>query len=642
MIHESKAQMLAIPDSSISIGVPDTLRFSVSGTDETEVTSSYFRFEYDSTAFVIEEVFTDLDEWLIVSEKAQPGVVEVATLSPTVRLFDGPFFSFTVTPLVTGSATLNLVDGSWSDCRNIQVLPNREVPTNPPPEDVEALYETVYWVDSVYGDDDNADCSDFDTPCKTTKPIDPKLFPGDAVIFMGGTHRIDVQPVRSGEPNNYITYASYPNQEAIISGANVSNTIWANEGGGVWSIPYMVSLPKHPAAAKPQDQWRPEMLIANDSVYLAVYNLNQVGPGNFYVQGPSTNPTRMYGGFDSDPNMMKIELAVRDTVFVPPSPRNYILIENLTFTHGANSLGKTGCLEVNGMGWIVRDVDVEWCNTTGVKFYGAGHDFSRVTANSNGVVGWNAEGASGVYIRDSEGSWNNWKGFLPNWHAGGAKITHGTSYVTWDNFLARGNNGPGIWYDIPWGQRNKIINSFLFDNQVAGIFLEHGTIYTLVQNNVIQGTRKYLNSGSGVRLQAAADNAIISNTVYGNAGHGIFDKYKDKRSPPGHNFISRNIVGWNGQDSSSDSEIRIDRDPVERIVSHFSDNVIVRATSPDVTFFIQTVWDGDVIGLWLQHELHIPPYDRLFQRTDAVLEDPNSPDGWRSLIEGYGATPVNN
>lgn len=638
LVPRVTAQTLVHPTDQLQVGVQDTLTFKVDDTDGTVISASYFKFLYDPLSVRIDTVYSNLPDWYIVGQDDGNGVLEVATLTSTIRAFDGDFFSFVVTPLSEGSTGLQVVDFSWTDCNDIIVLPPRDRPTNPTPEEVEALYTgTVYWIDADYGHDANP-CDDFDLPCRTLSNIRGNLLPGDAVVFMEGVHRMSIRPMRSGTPSSPITYIGYPGMEVTISGADLFTNTWTPQPDGTWTASYTTKLPQHPAIAKPQVQWRPEMLIVDGLVYESVYNSSDVVDLSMYIEGPSTNPTSVRAGFgEMNPNFLHVEMAARDTLLVPTQNVDHIQVQDLKFTHAGNSFAKLGCFEVHGTNWLVSNVDVVECSTTGIKFYGSGHFFTNVRANYNGVVGWNSENAENITIQYSEGIGNNTKGFLPNWHAGGGKFTHGTSRLVITNSVFSDNNGPGIWFDIPWGEYNQIKDNMIVNNQLAGVFLEHGTIYSNVENNVIYGTRKFNGTGVGVRLQAASDNVIQFNTIYGNMGSGIFEKYKDKRSPAGHNIFRSNIVGYNALDGSSDYEIRIDRDANEKIVDHWINNLIVAQNGEDFTFKLEADYTGGSISEWLDRELHLEPVDVLVSRNVPVLEDPNSPSGWRSLIEGYGA-----
>lgn len=642
---DAHGQTITQPTPNMFVGQPTELSYGVTNLNGEKVSATYFKFEYDPNTIRIDTVISKLPEdWKIVYQIDKEGMVEVAMLSTRYRLYEGDMFALVLTPIEVGSSDLRVTDLSWTDCNGIidipETVPERPIRDNPTPDEVAAMYSgTTYWVDSEFGNDSFPDCTDFDTPCLTTEPFIGKLLPGDAVLFMGGIHRLSVTPVKSGTVNAPITFQGYPGEDAVLTGSDLFTNVWVENSDGSWTASYTTSLPQHPAIAKPQPQWRPEMLIVNDTLYNTVYERSSVVDNSFYIEGPSTSPSSVTARFNGrDPNTLKIEMAKRSYVFSPNenTPVDFIMINSITMKHAGNSFGKKGCLEVRGNNWSVYEVLVTECNTTGIKFYGSNHYFGNVAANYNGVVGWASEGGNHTLVEDSYAIGNNTKGFLPNWHAGGVKVSNGTSFNTWSRFHSEDNNGPGIWFDIPLNQQNTIRDSYFMNNRVAGIFMENGTITTTVQNNVVFGTRKFNGTGVGIRFQAASDNLVINNTIYGNYGDGVYEKYKDKRNTPGHNVLVRNIIGYNAIDDAPDYEIRIDRDPGEFIVDHFSDNIYVRQVGEDFTFRIENDWTGNDNALWLQRQLHIYPFDVVVPRTTQVLENPNSRTGFRSLLPGYG------
>lgn len=612
------SQTITLPDSVLT--QQTGMEFSID-TEFKQINSTYFEYVYNPTIIRIDDIIPTQKSWKVVFED-NVGVVKIAALSDSVIAHNGPLFEMTVTPLRVGNTELKLVDVSWVDCRDLVTV----IPI-PKPEGYETFVETfngdLYWIDPVYGVDNNT-CREFDTPCLTDAPFQDKLQPGDGVILRGGIHRFTLNPVVSGLPDNYITYTKFPGEDVVITGTDIWGDDWSEVGNNVWVTPYNVSLPQHPAIAKPQKQWRPEIVVVDNQVLTTVYDVNNIKPYSFYVEGPSTNPTYLYINLDGiDPNNVNVEVGKRPHVLL--SNIDYIHVNKLVFQHGANSFGKTGCVDISGDGWLVTYSLIVECNTTGIKYTGDGHEFVGVSSNYNGTVGWNSENSTNVKIINSSAIGNNTKGFLPNWHAGGMKITHGTDYTLISNFESKDNNGPGIWFDIPTGIGNVIENSFISNNQLSGIFLEHGTINSIVRDNVVYGTRKYNGTGSGIRLQAASSNLLENNTVYGNKGYGVFEKFKDKRSQPGYNVFVRNFVGHN-----VDGQVRIDRDPNETIVDFFQNNVYVVGGN---TFKIENDYQGNSITSWLSRQLHSYPYDELV--TDGV-EDPTSEDGWRGLMDNVG------
>lgn len=174
---------------------------------------------------------------------------------------------------------------------------------------------------------------------------------------------------------------------------------------------------------------------------------------------------------------------------------------------------------------------------------------------------------------------------------------------------------------------------------MAGVMLEHGTVYTNVHHNVIYGTRKYFGVGPGIRVQAASDNRIHHNIIYQNEGNGVREKFTDLRSPPGHNWWHDNILTHNGGSSDGDFEFRIIRNANEKIVDHFYNNVFVERPGLSVWAVDESPLGSGTsdLNLWHSWNLQGEPSDTLYSRSTPVLSDPTSADGWRPVIgDQYG------
>ncbi|MEM6785569.1 MAG: T9SS type A sorting domain-containing protein, partial [Bacteroidota bacterium] len=120
---------------------------------------------------------------------------------------------------------------------------------------------------------------------------------------------------------------------------------------------------------------------------------------------------------------------------------------------------------------------------------------------------------------------NNTKFYEPGWEAGGIKMSY-TQEMVLRRVEARENRGPAIWFDA-LNYRNVIEGCTVQDNWFVGILLEYYTIDSLVQHNLITGTRRLdlfnnFSVGSGLMTQMAPRNTLVHNTVTGNDGNGVF------------------------------------------------------------------------------------------------------------------------
>lgn len=641
-IRDANSQELTSIQPPMAVGQTDTLKFAIEQTDDTVISSTYFKFEYADSVFTVDSVYTSLDDWVLVDRHSE-GVVEVAMLSKRYRAFDGPFFSFVITKKAEGVETFTLTDLSWIDCNDIITIPPDTTtrPIDPTPEEVEALFTgNTYWIDASRGSN-SLDCLSWDEPCRTDEPFRDILTPGDGVVLTGGIHRFKLSPTRSGTSVSSITYMGYPGRDVVMSGAEIWTTSWSNNGDGTWTMPYTQSLPEHPDEEQgepKQVQYRPEVLIVDGAFYSTVYSKSDLVEGSFYVEGPSSSPSSItvmtQGGIN--PNSSNVEVGTLPQILEAQANVDFLKFENITFKHGPSSFGLKGCVEISGTSWELNNINIYECNTTGIRITGQWHVIRDSESSYNGMIGWYTNGADRVEVYDSRAVGNNTKGFLHDWHAGGFKLTFGSSYWIFDNFYSADNEGPGIWFDIPWNEHNIVQNSFFINNSMAGIMLEHGTVYSIIRNNVVYGTRKFNGFGPGFRIQAASDNLIENNTIFGNQGNGVRESLTDRRSPPGHNVFVRNIFTHNGGTTSNDYEFRLVRDPSEKIVDHFQNNIFVER--PGLFFgAADHQFQAATLDEWFKYQLHSSPRDTLYSRSTPVIEDPLSPNGWRSLIPGIGA-----
>ena len=251
-------------------------------------------------------------------------------------------------------------------------------------------------------------------------------------------------------------------------------------------------------------------------------------------------------------------------------------------------------------GSLVEDVVVEWTNARGIDGSGRGHVFSRTAADHNGQLGWGASCDRCLWV-DTQSVGNNWKGYDPFWEAGGGKWTR-TSRTVIRRHLSRDNDGPGIWLDIE-NADNTIEASRVENNQVVGIMLEFGTVRTLVQHNVVTGTRWREWSGTGILSQAASRNVLLHNTIRGNEGGGIWLRLDPlRRAEDGFTWVVGNRVEGNLRRPGVEArEMSVEGTSPEHIRTYrFAANLFGRVASGDPvlrsTFFVHPTPGGDYRG----------------------------------------------
>jgi parallel beta-helix repeat protein len=235
----------------------------------------------------------------------------------------------------------------------------------------------------------------------------------------------------------------------------------------------------------------------------------------------------------------------------------------------------------------------------GVDGSGRDHVFQRVQSNDNGQMGWGAS-CSGCLFEDGTAMRNNWKGYDPFWEAGGGKW-NGTTQTVIRRHYAADNHGPGIWLDGD-NASNTIEDCLVVNNQVAGIMLELNTTQTLVQNNVITGTRWLEWSGSGILSQAASHNVLLRNTIEGNEGTGMWLRLDPlRRALDGHNTVWANLIVGNAANRSVEArEVSLEGETIEHVRSNRFDHNVYGSVSGDPVlrsaFFVFPTANGDLRG----------------------------------------------
>jgi len=420
-----------------------------------------------------------------------------------------------------------------------------------PMETVLSASGKLHWVSQPTGSDSNPGTKEqpFQTISRATQAVQP----GDSVIVRAGTYRESIRPTRGGtDAAKRITYAAYTGEQVIISGADIANDGWVS-AGNAWRHSWTQNLCANPDSSNPLHIFRREMVIANGVVLRAVATRAEVVPGTFYVEGTDTcAPVAIYLRLPGDaaPSGHTIELAKRDLLFsplVPGSPGlecgqaatpGYFRLLGFTFRHAANR-AQVGAVCAGSAGSLIEENMVEWTNGMGVSVSGRDHVFRGNTAADNGQMGWGGSMQHGL-VEYNKTFRNNWKGYTRSWEAGGGKFvkTHNTTIRFHE---AGDNDGPGIWFDID-NTNNRIENSLVYRNQVAGIVLELRTNHTIVRNNVLYANRTYTRKGVGMITQASMYNTIVHNTFYVNEGIGLWIMLDpERRAPDGNNQIFNNL-----------------------------------------------------------------------------------------------------
>lgn len=501
----------------------------------------------------------------------------------------------------------------------------------------------VFWVaaEDPAARDDNPGTAD--RPWKTIgRATGPDvLAPGDAVVVRAGVYREAVRPEAGGTgPDRRVTYAAYPGEAVVVSGAVPLDGGWTRRSDGAWRHAWT-----HELRAYGDGVFRRELVVADGRVLRPVYARGDLEPGTFFVQGSDTAPEALYVRLpdDGDPNAHAMEAGLEPSLFWPRAnpytqcgdadQPGWLRVVGFTFRHAANR-AQHGAVCVGNVGGLFEENRVEWTNGLGVLVRGEGHVVRWNEVVWNGQMGFGVS-CDGCRFEHNEASFNNWKGYDPYWEAGGGKWVGSRGTVIRDH-LARQNDGPGIWLDIH--NEGLVVERSVVDrNAVAGIMLEHETTGTVVRNNVVFGTRWYGWSGTGLLSQAASRNVIVHNTFVANEGTGLWIRRDPEgRAEDGHNVIYNNLFVANATvDGEEAREIQIEGDDLAHArtnrldgnlywphESNWRRSVFYFAPDPPADF------RGADLGRWrslTQGEAHA----RLLDPGRPLLEDAASPEGWR-------------
>lgn len=438
-----------------------------------------------------------------------------------------------------------------------------------------AAQPCTHIVDGTSGNDTHAGTSA--APWATLTRAADAVGAGATVCIAAGVYYETLAPMQGGQPGAPVTFraADGADGRVVISGAEaLPPAAWVRDGADWrwdwaprpgWSVDASGTFPTtgNPDHGAPH-VIRRELLVARSTKpppdgqpaetfdgfplrpvatrdSLGAYADDAAGVyGTFWVQtGAGGRPVALYARFHDgrSPAEAQPMLAVREHGVWPggavgcgsASQPGFIALRGLVVRH-TNNAEQIAAVCPGREGGVLDGVTVTATNGLGLALGGGrtapgrDHTFRRVRVVGNGQLG--AGGAChGCVMEDSEIAANNWKGYHVRWEAGGLKLSWSTGTVL-RRIHSHGNHGPGLWLDE--GNRDNVVEGCrVMDNDDVGLFLELFSVRTLVQHNLVAGTRRTRAddmSGTGLLVQAAGDNALFWNTVVGNDGNGVFDR----------------------------------------------------------------------------------------------------------------------
>ncbi|WP_412063499.1 NosD domain-containing protein [Rubrivirga sp. IMCC45206] len=424
---------------------------------------------------------------------------------------------------------------------------------------------TTLWVDGADPDASDRGPGTEARPYRTVSRAAEQVRPGDAVVIRAGVYRESVRPRVGGTgARSRVTFAAYPGETVVVSGADRADAGWTRTSGGDWRLPWPYGALR---TYSDDPTFRREMVVVGGRVQRPVASRADLAPGRFVREGTDAAPTALVARLPlGRSGRAGIEIGARTRLFWPegpddsadcgdPSTPGWFRVVGITFRYATNR-AQWGAVCAGSVGGLFEDVTVEWTNGRGIDMSGRGHSFRRTRADLNGQMGWGGSCTSCLFD-ETAAVGNNWKGHDPFWEAGGGKWNHTSDTVIRRHYSAH-NDGPGIWLDID-NERNTIEGALSVGDQIAGIMLELRTTETLVQHAVVAGTRWRRWSGAGVLSQAASRNVLSHNTLVENGGTGLWLRLDpDRRAPDGHNVVSNNWIVGNAASGEEAREVQIE------------------------------------------------------------------------------------
>jgi parallel beta-helix repeat protein len=405
-----------------------------------------------------------------------------------------------------------------------------------------AAHSATRYVDPAHQKSVNSGAGTATAPYKTISHAMQQLVSGDRLVIKAGTYR-ETMNAKNGASNLVIEGSP----GTVIKGSDVV-TGWQGIGNGVfvrrgWTVNSQqvfvngVSFQQIGGTISslyPADRW-PGRIAGG---------VSSMTPNSFYYDAGGRN---LYiKPADGNLSGKTVEVSVRTRVG-DGSGLNNVQIKNLSFMHSNTSAtARGGALRLEGNRLVIDHISVTRADSAGLVVLGDHNLLSNSVMNYNGQTGLFARGRF-VKLINNETSYNNTRGFHPNWEAGGAKFMGrgGTSPSGLMDSLISGhkalyNNGSGLWMDTMPGGGNKVVDSVVAYNQAYGIFFEISSGVE-ISNNLVYG-----NKLRGIYI-AGSSNALVTHNLCVKNGIENISVTNQRLSSPSNNpqYLPRNnkVIG---------------------------------------------------------------------------------------------------
>lgn len=395
-----------------------------------------------------------------------------------------------------------------------------------------------------------------------------RLQPGDTLILRGGIYRAAIAlRARNWSAATPTTIMGAAGENAVIKASNIVRG-WAPLGDGVWiKQSWSVNSQQVFVNGRALQQIGGTVFgnYSGPNCNLGYYScgdyIDQTGgiwPGR--INGDQNNLTENSFYYDqagkvlyvkvpatTDLNAQTVEVSVRQYLLHGRGIRG-LTIKNLHFEHGnASALSRGSAFGlVNSHNNIIDNISIVYADSYAMIVHGNDNIIRNSVISHAGETGMGGSGERNRII-NNELSHNNYRGFHPDWDAGGTKfIADGgiagapsglkNSQVAGNRFIF--NNGPGFWCDYCDGG-NRVYGNIAAHNLTYGLYLEvsHGE---RVYNNYVFG-----NAREGIFVSGSNDGLIAHNLSAFNVGANISVRERPSSVGPMRNTVIGNISASN-------------------------------------------------------------------------------------------------
>jgi hypothetical protein len=293
-----------------------------------------------------------------------------------------------------------------------------------------------------------------------------------------------------------------------IRGSDIWDAVWSQQGTR-W-----VSSKTVPPLATESDwkcepntsrcEW-PEQVFVDGEQLMQVASGTTPDPGQFALDA---GRRVILGG---SPFGRTVEVTVRNHWVVGDTGGANVTADGFTMKHAASE----GISNNWNDNWTIKNGDYSYSHTSNLQLAQATGLLMLANkihhAGQKGVAGNNSD----LVLRDNEIYENNTEGYETSWNAGGVKVSNPRT-VTIAGNLVYGNNGNGLWLDVPADEQVLVVkNNRVHHNGADGIRSEVTDNNVRIHENVVweNGWGCGGSNDAGISLNASHDNRVYDNVV---------------------------------------------------------------------------------------------------------------------------------